>query len=552
MDAALARLQEGAAAFVRLPITQRIALVESMRRGYAGIAKPSVHLACLAKRIPLGTPAEGEEWLSGPVITLTLLRQWHDALRAIARTGSTRVGGLRETVDSRVSVRVYPGGALDWAVFPSLRAEVHLRRGAAADQRASFYRDGHAGRPACVLVLGAGNVNAIPPLDVATKLFNEGKVCILKMHPVNAYLGPLLEQAFEHAIRQRFLAIVYGGAEEGAYLAAHPAVDEIHITGSDRTYEALVFGPPGPEQELRKAQRRPVLSKPVTAELGSISPVIVVPGDYRPRQLQWQADHIAGGVTNNASFNCNANKLLVTARGFGQGPELLRGIEAALARTPVRQAYYPGSEERWRELTARHRTVTASPGAADGALPWTLLPDLDPAADDEVAFRREPFCAILSHTSLPADDPVAFLEQAVRFLNERVWGTLSATVVVSPRSLRDPRVAVALEQALVDLRYGTVSLNLWAAWGFGIGTPWGGHPSTSAADIQSGAGFVHNTAMLEGVEKTVLRHPLTTFPKPVTSASHRTLHHVGPPLVALQASGSILRLPAAAGPALVG
>ena len=47
-----------------------------------------------------------------------------------------------------------------------------------------------------------------------TKLFNQGKVCVLKMNPVNAYLGPILEEAFAEAIARGFLAIVYGGAEE--------------------------------------------------------------------------------------------------------------------------------------------------------------------------------------------------------------------------------------------------------------------------------------------------------------------------------------------------
>ena len=35
---------------------------------------------------------------------------------------------------------------------------------------------------------------------------------------------------------------------------------------------------------------------------------------------------------------------------------------------------------------------------------------------------------------------------------------------------------------------------------------------------------MHNTSMLEGVEKVVLRHPLTIVPKPATFSSHRTAH----------------------------
>ena len=49
-------------------------------------------------------------------------------------------------------------------------------------------------------------------------------------------------------------------------------------------------------------------------------------------------------------------------------------------------------------------------------------------------------------------------------------------------------------------------------------------PGSRSEDIQSGTGWVHNTSMLEGVEKAVLRHPLTIVPKPATFPSHRTAH----------------------------
>ena len=153
-----------------------------------------------------------------------------------------------------------------------------------AASRARFYKGRtHAGR--VVLVLGGGNVNAIPSLDVITKIFNEGKACVLKLNPVNAYLGPYLERAYADAIRAGYLAVVYGGAGEGAYLAGHAGVDEIHITGSDRTYETLVWGPPGAEREVRKRDGAPVTTKPVTAELGGVAPVLVVPGPYGDKEL---------------------------------------------------------------------------------------------------------------------------------------------------------------------------------------------------------------------------------------------------------------------------
>ena len=94
----------------------------------------------------------------------------------------------------------------------------------------------------------------LPISDVLYRLFIANHVVILKLNPVNAYLGPLIEKGFRSLINQGFLRIVYGGAAEGTYLCNHPLVDEIHLTGSDKTFEAIIFGSgaEGAEIKLRK------------------------------------------------------------------------------------------------------------------------------------------------------------------------------------------------------------------------------------------------------------------------------------------------------------
>jgi hypothetical protein len=49
--------------------------------------------------------------------------------------------------------------------------------------------------------------------------------------------------------------------------------------------------------------------------------------------------------------------------------------------------------------------------------------------------------------------------------------------------------------------------------------------------------------MLEGIEKAVLRHPLTIVPKPVTFPSHRTAHIVGRRLTQLDERASWTKVP---------
>ena len=87
-------------------------------------------------------------------------------------------------------------------------------------------------------------------------------------------------------------------------------------------------------------------------------------------------------------------------------------------------------------------------------------------------------------------------------------------------------------------------MNSWAGYAFAYASPpWGAYPGSEPADIQSGTGWVHNTSMLEGIEKAVLRHPLTIMPKPATFPSHRTAHTVLRRLTSLEQRASWARVP---------
>src|SRR4029077_19289792 len=124
---------------------------------------------------------------------------------------------------------------------------------------------------------------------------------------------------------------------------------------------------------------------------------------------------------------------------------------------------------------------------------------------------------------------------ATRFMNDRLWGTLNAMLVVPPKLEAEPHVKAAVDRAVLDLRYGTVAINHWPALGFAFGTtPWGGHPSATLEDIQSGKGWVHNTFMLEDVEKCGIPGPLVVKPKPTWFANHKTAAEIGRKLVRME------------------
>ena len=106
---------------------------------------------------------------------------------------------------------------------------------------ASFYRvedpPGHV-----ALILGAGNISSIVPLDLLYKMFVEGAVGLVKMNPVNDYVGEYLEAIFAPQIADGFVRFAYGAADVGGALCDHHHVDSVHITGSARTHDVMVFG----------------------------------------------------------------------------------------------------------------------------------------------------------------------------------------------------------------------------------------------------------------------------------------------------------------------
>ena len=162
--------------------------------------------------------------------------------------------------------------------------------------------EGKKEEPKVALVLGAGNVASIGPMDAFYKLFCEDQVVALKMNPVNDYLGPFMVEALQELVDRGWFRVVYGGAAEGKYLCDHEIVSEIHITGSDKTHDAIVFGP-GEEGARRKAERQPLNTKRITSELGNVSLVIVVPGPWSKGDLDFQGQNLASMLTNNAGFN---------------------------------------------------------------------------------------------------------------------------------------------------------------------------------------------------------------------------------------------------------
>lgn len=524
LDAAVAAVAARASTWAATGPADRADLLDHVLHDTRAAAAGWLADACRAKGLAPDSPEAGEELFAGVVTFVRMARLLRDSVRQIAREGRPHYPGpVTSAPDGRLRVGVFPTSLYDRVLVARTTAEVWMQPGVSRADidagQAWAYRDPQRAKGVS-LVLGAGNVASLAPRDVLYELFVEGKVVVLKANPVNDYLVPHWQRALRVLTDGDLLRIVRGGAAEGAHLANHPSVDKVHITGSDKTHDAVVFGT-GEEGARRKAAAEPLLAKPVTGELGNVSPVVVVPGRWSAADLLYQAEHVATMLVNNAGFNCLTARVLVTHAGWPQREAFLGALSQALARAPTRSAYYPGAEGRRGLFLAQHPDALEIGQAGEGVLPWTLVRGVDPGRLDDVCFNVEAFCGLFAETALPADSAASFLDAAVDFCNAVLWGTLSATVLVHPQTQREPAVSAAVERAMADLRYGGIGLNIWHATVFALSTTtWGAYPGHPVNDIGSGTGVVGNAFMFDRPQKSVVRGPFRSRPVPPWFASN--------------------------------
>ncbi|HEV8628824.1 MAG TPA: hypothetical protein VGV61_00805, partial [Thermoanaerobaculia bacterium] len=266
IDAALETLRVRKVAWASLPLLEKIDLLRQLRKSFAAVAEEWVAACQRAEGLDPRDPRSGEEWIVGPYFVLRNLRLLQSSLTSLSVGHAPRIPGpVRQREDGRVVAQVFPSDLYDRLFYAGMVAEVWMRPGVTpetlAEHQAVAYRE-ELPRGKVALVLAAGNVSSIGPMDALYKLFVDNEVVVFKTHGVNDYLGPLLERGFRPLVEAGYLRIVYGDVEEGSYLCEHPLVDSIHITGSDKTHDAIVFGV-GPEGARRKAEGRPRLSKPI-------------------------------------------------------------------------------------------------------------------------------------------------------------------------------------------------------------------------------------------------------------------------------------------------
>ena len=532
----LIRLENASSELAVMSAGQRIVLLQRCIESVGQAAQDWVDAACRAKGIPADSPARTEEVTAGPLATIRFLQLMARTYEDVQRHGAPQLPGPVTRVAGQCRVPVFPTPLMrDALLFGPMTAETWLHPDVTSD---SIFAAGVAKlvgdnrRSKVVAVLGAGNVSSIAATDALTKIFIEGDVVALKMNPVNEYLGPIFEVALAPIIESGLLRLVYGGVDAGKQLIDSAQTGSVHITGSIASHDNIVWGV-GDEREQRREENRPLLNKPITSELGNVSPWAVVPGEYTDAELQAQTQLIAASIVNNVSFNCIATKVILTSRHWPQRERFHQELAALLESIPRRYAYYPGAAERFTKFSGR-------PADDADQLPWTFLRDVNPA-DAPHLLQEESFTPVCCEVVLDSKSDLDFLHDSVLMMNEQIWGTLAASFTITDGFQQSH--ADAMDVALQELRYGTIGINQWPALSFALmSPPWGGHPSSCLQDAKSGIDFVHNTYLLDRPENTILRAPWVAKPKPIWDTRHRHPERVTWDLLNLYRSPSIWKL----------
>ncbi len=547
LDAAVADVASKAGEWAKTTPRERADLLARIVSDTLGVAQEWTDAACAVKGLDPASPEGGEELFSGVGVFVHMTQLFRRSMLDIAEKGRPNYPGpVRHKPGDRIAVQVVPATVFDRFLFSGVTGEVWMQPGVTEEDvqasQAGAYRSPEEHRGVS-LVLGAGNVSSLGPRDVLTKLFAEGKVVVLKANPVNDYLVPYWSRALAVLIDAGYLRIVRGGSLAGSYLVQHELVTDVHVTGSDKTHDAIVFGV-GPEGAQRKAANDPLVTKPVTGELGNVSPIVIVPGEWTKSEIEYQAKHVATMFTNNAGFNCLTPRVIVTHADWAQRGEFFSALESVFAELPTRRAYYPGARERHASFLAEHPDAHLVGDATGDRLPWTIVRDVDATKVDTMCFNVEAFCALTSETALDAPSPAAFIAAAVDFCNDVLWGTLSMTLLCDPRTLKDTVTGPAVEQAVADLRYGSIGVNLWHAMSYALAsTTWGAFPGHPITDIQSGNGAVGNAYLFARPEKSVVRGPFVAKPTPAWFATNKNARVVMGKLLAFEGSPSWAKLP---------
>ena len=524
IDAYLKQLKEKQVWWAhQVSLNERIALLKQVQQNILKIMDEWIVLDAQSKQTPTAhwdyatsaiTPG------SAGLATRLYLRMLED----IRDYGKPRFAKNIQQEGDRVQFDIFPQDFKDGIVWRGVKGTVYLQSGTRVehfDQYQENYQDPHF-EGGVSLILASGNYAHLTFYDTFHKLIAQKNVVLIKINPVKAYLSDILTTIFKPFMDAGVIRVIEGGASVGHYVSYHPLVDAIHMTGSDKTFEAIVYGS-GSKGISNKEKDHRLLNIPITGELGCVTPIIIVPGEWQEEDFHYQAKNIVSMLGFNSGFTCCAPRVLSLPKGWDGSLRLMHFIRHYMREMSIASNYYPGTNDRITLLEKQYPHLEKI-GLHDAThQPWMLMTDLDPH-QNEYAFRVEVWAAFMSQVYLPFKDTHSYLHAAVEFANSKLWGTLSAMILIDTKTQKELEKTACLQQALLNLRYGVVTVNIFSGYAntFGL-IPWGGYPGSGYQDIQSGNDYVNNLMLLKNVDKTSLSAPFRPWPESPTLITNKKI-----------------------------
>ena len=529
LDRNITTLRINSSELAKISNEELILLLKKTIENIKGIAYYWATLSAEKKGI-LQKHKEGEEWLGGPFVSILTLQYYIDYLEKNEQLDINKFN------ENKNSYKVFPNKFIEKLTFPLLNAEIRFSKSMNFDQineyRGFKQRIG-TDSGSVTLVLGAGNVSSIPFLDTIFYLVANRSSIILKLNPVNDYLNPVFQKVFHEFIERGFISVVNGDIPTSKYLSEHRSIDSIHLTGSNYTYENIVYGRILNDKERKLSFLSKSNKKPIFTELGNVTPIIIHPGKWTNAEIKFQARKIVTAKLNNSGFNCIAAQVVVLPKGWRSNDKLKKYIKYYLKKIGDTTSYYPGAYESLKILQKNKYYEQVNEQVC--STPF-MVSNLD---TDEKFEEQEVWNSTLYFKEIEYTDYESFTNNSVDYVNNELWGNLGVTVLIKDSNKK--RNYEVVENYKQNLKYGTIAINEWAAIAFIIPTlPWGGYPGNKDNDIQSGQGFVHNSyffeSPLKGIVETNFR--FSRFVDPPWFVNNKKAHRLFKNLTYYQANNS--------------
>ncbi|MFI3246364.1 MAG: hypothetical protein R3Y10_07730 [Ferrimonas sp.] len=339
-----------------------------------------------------------------------------------------------------------------------------------------------------VAVLGSDCESS--PMEVIKALFWRNQTVVYLPHPINQSSSTVWSTIFAPLIAAQVLVMATTNdssySKQCSEISIDPRFDAIYCTGYSTAAPVTAAG----------------ASVPILSDCGSNNPALIVPGitPWSEAQIRHYAQQFVRQTLYNGGADCGRIQTLITSRQWPQRGEFLAALTQAFEQEPVLGSYYPSSDATWQCFADAYPVAQVFHEALPQSRRSMLISAM---ASDSYGTQRQVFAPILAEVTLDvAADAGEFLPAAVQYCNQKLYGSLAATIVIDEAT--QAQHLSQLDQCILGLHYGAVGINslpLTMRWNPYLN--WGQYASTSnlLADSQP---YVGNALGFARVSKSIL------------------------------------------------